>query len=96
MPAYVIARVEVTDPEQYRKYQAESPGAIAAYGGRFIARGGEVTTLEGAEETRRLVVLEFDSVEAERAWYDSERYTATRALRDGAAHMDMVVVKGLG
>ena len=95
MPAYVIGRVEISDPEQYSKYMAQSPGSIAEAGGRFIVRGGAITTLEGAEETRRMVVVEFDSVEQAKAWYASERYTSVRSLRAGAADMQMVLVEGL-
>ena len=95
MPAYVIGRVNVTDPEQYSKYTAESPGSIAEFGGRFIVRGGDRTTFEGPEEGRRMVVLEFDSAEQAKAWYHSERYARVRALRAGAAEMEMVLVEGV-
>jgi hypothetical protein len=56
MPAYVIAETDVHDPEQYERYQAASPGAIAAGGGRFMARGGELVVLEGDWRPTRLVL----------------------------------------
>ena len=95
MPAYVIGRVNVTDPEQYAEYTAESPGTIAEFGGRFIARGGKTTTFKGPEETRRMVVLAFDTVEQAEAWYHSERYSRVRELREGAAEFEMVLVEGV-
>jgi uncharacterized protein (DUF1330 family) len=67
MPAYVIADADVQDPERYERYRAVSPDAIAAGGGRFIARGGEVVVLEGDWRPKRLVLLEFEDVEAARA-----------------------------
>jgi uncharacterized protein (DUF1330 family) len=67
MPAYVIADTDVQDPERYERYRAVSPDAIAAGGGRFIARGGEVVVLEGDWRPKRLVLLEFEDVEAARA-----------------------------
>src|SRR5215218_5852520 len=94
MPAYVIAETDITDPEQYARYMDASPAAIAAGGGRFVVRGGAVDVLEGDWRPPRLVVLEFDDVDAARGWYDSEQYRATRALREGAGHVNMVLVPG--
>ena len=45
MPAYIIVKVSVTDPDQYDKYKQLTPAAIAAHGGKFIVRGGEHETL---------------------------------------------------
>jgi uncharacterized protein (DUF1330 family) len=95
MPAYVIAETEVTDPEQYEKYKAASPGAIAAGGGRFIVRGGELAVLEGDWQPSRLVVLEFEDLAAAKRWYESEVYQEAKKLREGAAHLRMVAVQGV-
>lgn len=94
MTAYVIAETDITDPEQYARYMAASPAAIAEGGGRFVVRGGDVEVLEGDWRPPRLVVLEFDDVEAARRWYDSAQYRAVRALREGAGHVNMVLVPG--
>lgn len=95
MPAYVIVETDVRDPEQYERYKAASPGAIAAGGGRFLARGGELAVLEGDWRPRRLVLLEFEDLEAARRWYDSPEYRDAKRLREGAATMRMVAVEGL-
>ncbi len=87
MPAYVIVETEVTDPEQYEQYKAASPGAIAAGGGRFLARGGELAVLEGDWQPSRLVVLEFQDLAAAKRWYQSEAYQEAKKLREGAAHL---------
>jgi uncharacterized protein (DUF1330 family) len=96
MPAaYVIADVAVSDPEQYKRYQALSPGAVAAAGGEFVVRGGRHETLEGDWTPGRMVVLRFPSYEAARAFYDSALYLAARATRAGATeHFNMIVVEG--
>ena len=94
MAAYIIARIRVTDPTQYEEYKKLSPGAAAAFGGEFIVRGGETETLEGAEETRRLVVVRFDSMEKARAFYQSEQYQTAKAAREGAAEAQFVLVDG--
>jgi uncharacterized protein (DUF1330 family) len=94
MSAYIITHVTVTDPAKYEGYKALSPGAVAAHGGKFLARGGEVKTLEGKPETRRVVVLEFPSMEAAETFYHSAEYAAAREKRRGAADFQMIVVEG--
>jgi uncharacterized protein (DUF1330 family) len=95
MPAYVIVETDVTDPEQYERYKASSPGTVAAAGGRFVVRGGELAVLEGDWRPSRLVVLEFEDLDAARRWYESERYQAVKRLREGAARLRMVAVQGI-
>ena len=95
MPAYVIVETDISDPEQYEQYKAASPGAVAAGGGRFVARGGELAVLEGDWNPSRLVILEFEDLDAVKRWYESETYQAAKRLREGAAHLNMVAVEGL-
>ena len=95
MAAYVIVETDVTDPEQYEQYKAASPAAIAAGGGRFLVRGGELAVLEGDWQPSRLVVLEFEDLAAAKRWYESEAYQGAKKLRDGAAHLRMVAVQGV-
>lgn len=95
MTAYIIARINVTDWEQYQHYMAATPPTIEKYGGRFISRGGDLVTLEGPEETCRVVLLEFPSVEQATAFYQSPEYQQAKTLRAGAASMEMVVVEGI-
>jgi uncharacterized protein (DUF1330 family) len=94
MSAYVVARIDVTDWNKYQKYVKATPGIIARYGGRFIARGGETMTLEGPEENRRVVLLEFPSMEEARTWYRSAEYQAARKLRNGAARASIIAIDG--
>jgi len=94
MAAYLIARVEVTNWEQYREYTKRTPAAIAKHGGRFIVRGGESLTLEGPAETRRIVVIEFPSLEQAKAFYHSPEYTEAKRFREGAAVGQFLVVDG--
>jgi uncharacterized protein (DUF1330 family) len=94
MTAYVIAEVEVADPEAYKTYVAATPASIARYGGRFLVRGGSGEALEGAAP-KRIVVLEFASREAARRWYESPEYSAARALRETAATVRLFIVEGV-
>ena len=94
MPAYVIVETDVSDPERYQAYKAAAAEAVAAAGGRYLARGGELAVLEGDWQPSRLVVLEFEDLAAARRWYESELYQQARRLRSGAAHLHMVAVQG--
>ena len=96
MPGYVIADVTVTDPETYAGYRALTPGSIAAFGGRFLVRGGEHEVIAGGWAPGRLVLLEFDSLARAAAWYDSPAYVEARAIRQSASTGNMVMVDGDG
>jgi uncharacterized protein (DUF1330 family) len=95
MPAYLIVETDVHDPEQYELYKAASPGAVAAGGGRFVVRGGAHVVLEGDWNPKRLVVLEFESLDAATRFYDSPEYQEAKKLREGAAKLNMVAVEGV-
>jgi uncharacterized protein (DUF1330 family) len=96
MPAYMIVDAKVINDEQYAGYRALSPAAIAAAGGKFIARGGQTTVLEGNWNPNRVVLVEFPSYEGAKAFYDSELYKAARAQREGATEFfNAIIVEGL-
>ncbi len=95
MAGYIIARVNVTDPEKYKKYTAVTPGLIAKHGGRFVVRGGETVTLEGPEETGRVVVIEFDSLDQAKAFYNSGDYQSAIGLRTAASTGQFIAVAGV-
>lgn len=95
MPAYVVVDITVHDPVGYEEYKKLAPPAVAAYGGKYLARGGAVETLEGDWSPKRLVILEFPTVERAKQWLNSEEYRAARALRHKTATTQMVVVEGV-
>jgi len=94
MPAYIIARVDVTDPIRYRDYINATPAVIARHGGTFIVRGGEIVTLEGEPETHRMVVIEFPSLERAKEFFGSEEYSKVKKLRQGAATGQFLAIEG--
>ena len=95
MAAYMIARVNVTDWDRYNEYIKVTPGIIAKFGGRFIARGGETITFEGPEEKWRIVVVEFPDLEKAKEFYYSPEYTDAKKIREGAALAQFVAIDGL-
>jgi uncharacterized protein (DUF1330 family) len=93
MSAYVIAEIEVTDPDGYADYVAPANASVLRHGGRFVVRGGPSEVIEG-DWTGRMVVLEFESLEAARAWYDSDDYQACLPLRLQSSKGRMIAVDG--
>ncbi len=95
MAAYLIVYMTISDPEQLKKYQAVTPAAIAKYDGRFLVRGGPKVTVEGPDEQRRVVLVEFPTFKRAQEFWDSPDYRAARELRKGAAAFDAIIVDGL-
>ncbi len=95
MAVYVVVNVRVTDPARYAQYRDKAPDTIARYGGRYLARGGAVEVIEGEWDPQRLVLLEFESMERFREWYDSPEYTPLKRLRGESTVTELVVVEGL-
>lgn len=94
MPAYVILDVSVHDRETYDRYKAVSGATLTAHGGKFIVRGGRTEALEGGWAPERLIVLEFESTEQAKGWYDSEEYREPKKLRHAASTGRMLLVEG--
>ena len=94
MAAYLIAQIEVTDPERYQEYRSKVVAVIEKHGGRFIVRGPEVTVLEGRHDRRRLVIIEFPSMDHVQAFYRSPEYRPLIELRQTAATGDIWAVPG--
>lgn len=95
MAAYIVADIEITDPEEYQRYARQTPGTLEPYGGKFLVRGGQPETLEGDWQTKRLVIIEFPGVAQLRAWYDSPGYSAIKGIRQGAAISNILFVQGV-
>ena len=95
MAAYIIARINVNDADQYGEYIKVTPGIIAKFGGRFIVRGGNTVTLEGPEEKWRIVVIEFPDLQKAQDFYNSEDYAEAKKIREGAALAQFVAVEGV-
>lgn len=95
MAAYIIATIEVTDPEKFEVYRGQVPATIEKHGGRYLARGGEVEVVEGDQPVRRTVVLEFDSLEKARGWYYSDDYAGPKDLRIASTISNVMIVDGV-
>jgi uncharacterized protein (DUF1330 family) len=95
MAAYVILDIQVTDPELYEEYKKKAPAIVAAYAGKYLARGGNAETMEGDWSPGRIVIIEFPNLEQAKAWVASPDYLPAKALRQKSAHTRAIVVQGL-
>ena len=95
MAAYVIAEITVTDPTAYEEYRKQVQATLDQYGGKFLVRGGAADVVEGDSQPGRMVVLEFESMERLKAWYDSEEYAGPKAIRQAASTGRMLHVQGI-
>ena len=95
MAAYVIAYLEVTDPEAFATYQTAAFPTVVQHGGRPLVAGGLLEVVEGMTHPKSVVVVEFDTLEQARRWYASPEYAKTIPMRQRAANASLVIVDGL-
>jgi uncharacterized protein (DUF1330 family) len=95
MAAYLVVDIEVTNPAQFEEYKKLAPAAIARYGGRYLIRGGAYEAIEGDWKPQRITVVEFESMEKAKAFYNSPEYQVAIKARLGAANMKMLLVQGI-
>ncbi len=95
MPAYLIADVEVTDPELFAEYRELVEPTVNAFGGKYIARGGETLLLEGDRSPNRTVIIEFPGMEQAKAWHDSDDYAPAKDMRFRSANSHVIIVEGV-
>jgi uncharacterized protein (DUF1330 family) len=91
---YVVAEITVTDAEAYKNYVAAVVPVIAKFGGKYLVRGGQTFSIEGAPPSGRIVVLEFDSLAAAKTFEDSPDYAVVAQIRHKAAQSRVFLVEG--
>ena len=94
MSAYVIAELDITDPEKFAEYRRLVPATVEQYGGKYLARGGGVEVLEGDWNPTRIVILEFESLERAQQWWNSAIYQGPKAMRQAAATSNVLLIEG--
>ncbi len=95
MAAFVIVDITILNQHEYEEYKKLTPPSIAAYGGKFIARGGVTESLEGDWNAERIVILEFENVQRAKEWWNSELYAPAKEIRQRNAKTKMILVEGI-
>jgi uncharacterized protein (DUF1330 family) len=95
MPAYVIVEIDIVDPVGYEEYKKQAAASVHAYGGKYIVRGGATEVLEGDWQPKRIVVLQFESMQKAKDWLHCEEYREPRKIRHRTAKTNMLLVEGI-
>ena len=95
MSAYVIVEIDVQDPVGYEEYKKQASATVHAHGGKYIARGGKTEVLEGDWQPKRIVILEFASMDRAKKWLNCEEYREPRKMRHRTAKTNMILVEGV-
>jgi len=95
MAAYMVSDVNIINAERYEEYRLAVRTAVEKYGGRYIVRAGSSKVLEGTWNPARMVIVEFESMQAAERFFDSPEFIAARALRQNAAMVNMILTEGL-
>ena len=91
---YLVAHIRVRDKEGFEKFAQMSGPAISEYGGKVLVRNPAPEAREGSV-SGIAIVIEFESLDSARKFYESEKYTAARKVRQLAADTDLILVEGL-
>jgi len=94
MSAYIIVEIEITDPVGYEDYKRQAAATVHKYGGKYIVRGGKTEVLEGDWNPKRIVVLEFPTMERAKEWLNCEEYREPRKMRHRTSNTNMILVDG--
>jgi uncharacterized protein (DUF1330 family) len=95
MSAYVIVEIEVQDSVGYEEYKKLAGATVDAHGGKYIVRGGKTEVLEGDWQPKRIVVLEFESMDRAKEWLNCEEYREPRKMRHRTAKTNMILLEGV-
>ena len=95
MPAYAIVKVEITDAERFKDYTSKTPALLEKWGAKFLARGGNVVTLEGETENRRVILIEYESREKALEFYHSSEYAELLEIMHECGTRDFIIVDGV-
>ena len=97
MAGYIVADIEITDPDEYHMYGQKVRATVEQYGGKYLTRGvsSSPETLDGNWKTKILAIIEFPSVEQAKTWYDSPEYSAIKSIRQRASISSLLLVHGI-
>lgn len=95
MAGYALIDVEITDQAAFAEFREQAPAVVEAHGGRFLVRGGAAEVVQGDWTPHRVVVIEFESVERAKSWWNSPAHTELRAMADGCSNTTTTIVEGV-
>jgi len=91
----VIVEIEIVDPVGYEEYKKLAGATVEKYGGKYLVRGGKTDVLEGDWNPKRIVMLEFPTMERAKEWLNCEEYREPRKMRHRTAKTNMILAEGV-
>lgn len=95
MSAYVIVDIEIVDPSGFEEYRKRVVPMVEKWGGNYVAAGGNLETLEGDWNPKRIVMIQFPSMSRAKEWLNCEEYREVGKIRHRTARTNMVLVEGM-
>ena len=95
MAYYLVADMSITDPELFAEFAEAVPATVRQYGGRYLIRGGELEVAQGDWTPNRLVVIEFESMDQAKAWYDSPEYEGPKQTLARSSNSNFIFIEGV-
>lgn len=94
-PAYSLIEVDIKDPEAFQTYVKGHQATVAQFGGKFLVANSDLEMIEGHWQPKRIVIHQWPSLEAFKAWYASEAYRPWKEMRHQAAETNVILIEGL-
>ena len=94
MSGYVIANIDVKNPEAYKEYVGKVLPTVQKFGGEYLVRAGEYKVIDGEWKYPRTVVIKFPTYEKALEWYNSEEYELIKHLRLNNSEGNLIIIKG--
>ena len=95
MPAYLLVELEIVDPIGFGEYRKAVVPLVEKYGGKYLAASDRVEALEGDWHPKRIVMIEFPSMQKAKEWFGCEEYREPSKIRKRTAKTKMILMEGV-
>lgn len=95
MPAYLLVELEIVDPIGFGEYRKAVVPLVEKYDGKYLAASDRVEALEGGWHPKRIVMIEFPSMQKAKEWFGCEEYREPSKIRKRTAKTKMILMEGV-
>jgi uncharacterized protein (DUF1330 family) len=95
MPAYLLIELEIVDPIGFGEYRKAVVPLVEKYDGKYLAASDRVEALEGDWHPKRIVMIEFPSMQKAKEWFGCEEYREPSEIRKRTAKTKMILMEGV-
>jgi uncharacterized protein (DUF1330 family) len=91
---YLIVRINIKNVELFQQYPPLSTKAVEKFGGKYLIRGGSFEIVEGQWPAERTTVVEFESFNKAKEFYNSLEYSEAKKVRQESTDTDFILIEG--